>query len=78
MIMTYSAVTIQNVFDAITSILAIVWDTFTSVISTITGNPLLYVPVILGLGVSIILGVVKLVRRMGVKGMGAGRRRRRR
>lgn len=73
-----NAVTISNVFDAVTEILAVIWSTFGNVITTITGNPLLYVPVILGLGTSIILGVVKLVKRMGVKGIGAGRRRRRR
>ena len=75
---TYSAITITDVFDSITSILAIIWTTFNNCVSTITGNPLLYVPVILGLGTSIILGVVSLIRRMGVKGIGAGRRRRRR
>lgn len=73
-----NAVTISNVFDSVTDVLALLWTTFSNVISTITGNPLLYVPVILGLGTSIILGVVKLVKRMGVKGIGAGRRRRRR
>lgn len=75
---TLAAVTISDVFENITAILAMVWSTFGNVVSTITGNPLLYVPVILGLGVSIILGVVKLVKRMGIKGIGSGRRRRRR
>lgn len=73
-----NAITIANVFESVTDILTIIWSTFGNVITTITGNPLLYVPVILGLGASIILGVVKLVKRMGIKGIGSGRKRRRR
>lgn len=73
-----NAITIANVFESVKSVLDMIWTTFGSVITTITGNPLLYVPVILGLGASIILGVVKLVKRMGIKGIGSGRKRRRR
>lgn len=75
---TFSAITISDVFESITSVLGMIWSIFGNCVSTITGNPLLYVPVILGLATSAILGVVGLIRKMGVKGIGGGRRRRRR
>lgn len=73
-----NAITLANIFESVTEVLSMVWTTFGNVISTITGNPLIFAPVLLGLGVSVIMGVIRMVKKMGVKGMGAGRRRRRR
>ena len=50
--------TVAGVFTQLTVILGTIWDVFTSVISTITGNPLLYVPVLLALAVSIVMFVI--------------------
>ena len=51
-------------------------DQFTTTVSTITGNPILYVPVLVGLGGGLILAGVKLVRKLGVRGVGGRRKRR--
>lgn len=51
---------------------------FGTVFSTITGNPVLYLPVLLALVGSAIFYVISLVRRFGVRGAGGGRRKRRR
>lgn len=50
--------------------------TFSQVITTITGNPILFLPVLAALCGSVIFFVIKLVRKLGVRGMGGGRRRR--
>lgn len=70
--------TVAGVFTQLTVILGTIWDVFTSVISTITGNPLLYVPVLLALAVSIVMFVISVIKKLGVRGISAGGRRRRR
>lgn len=61
----------EAIFDYIISL-------FATVFSTITGNPILYLPVLLALVGSAIFYVISLVRKFGVRGAGGGRRRRRR
>lgn len=51
---------------------------FATVFTTITGNPILYLPILLALVGSAIFYVISLVRKFGVRGAGGGRRRRRR
>lgn len=49
---------------------------FSTAFDTITGNPVLYLPVLIGFAATVIFFVIGLIRRFGVKGMGGGRRRR--
>lgn len=72
--------TIANVFSALQDIIAVIWDVFGDCATTIMGNPLLFVPVLLGIGASLIFFAINIVRRLGIKGVSSsgGRRRRRR
>lgn len=69
--------TIADVFSSLTTVFDLLMDQFSTTVSTITGNPLLYVSVLAGLGGGLILAGIKFVRRLGVRGFGSGRRRRR-
>ena len=53
---------------------------FANVINTITGNPLLYVPVLLAILGTLVMFAIGVVRRLGIKGVSSsgGRRRGRR
>lgn len=70
------AITTENVFTALTSVFDLLIEQFTTTVTTITSNPLLFVPVLCGFGGGLILAGVKVVRKLGVKGMGSRRRRR--
>lgn len=72
--------TITDVFTTLTSILPLIWSTFSNVITTITGNPLLFVPVLVSLAGGITLFCVGMVRKFGVRGVSAsgGKKRMRR
>ncbi len=71
--------TIANVFEALQSIIAVIWDVFGDCASTIMNNPLLFVPVLIAIGGSLIFFGIKIFRRLGIKGVASsgGRRRRR-
>lgn len=72
--------TIANVFTAMTTVYETVLTMFGSMVTTITGNPLLYVPVLIGLLGGLVMFAIGVVRRLGVRGISSagGRRRRRR
>lgn len=72
--------TIANVFESLQSIIAVIWDVFADCATTIMGNPLLFVPVLIGIGGSLIFFAIGIVKRLGIKGVASsgGRRRRRR
>lgn len=70
--------TIADVFTQATTVLGTFWNVFNQVVSMITGNPLLYVPILLGLGISIVSVVVVVIKKLGIRGISAGGRRRRR
>lgn len=67
---------LTGVFSALTEVFNLLLDQFSTTVTTITTNPLLYVPVLVGLGGGLILAGVKLVRKLGVRGIGGKRRRR--
>lgn len=69
--------TIAGVFSALTEVFTLLMEQFTTTVTTITSNPLLYVPVLCGLGGGLVLAGVKLVRKLGVRGIGGRKRRRR-
>lgn len=66
------------IFTALTSVYELVLTFFNNVIGTILTNPLLFVPVLISLAGGLMMFAVGIVRRMGLKGVGSGRKRRRR
>ena len=72
--------TITNVFSALQDIIAVIWDVCADCASTIMSNPLLFVPVLIGIGGTLIFFAIGIVKRLGIKGVASsgGRRRRRR
>lgn len=71
--MTPTAVTISDVLGALTSVYEVLVGLFTNVISTITGNLLLFVPVLLALLGSLVFFAIKVIRRLGVRGVSTRR-----
>ena len=71
-----AAITTSDIFSSMTTIFDLLMDQFTTTVSTITSNPLLFVPVLCGFGGGLIMAGVKVVRKLGVRGMGGRRRRR--
>lgn len=71
--------TIPNVFSALQDIIAVVWGVFGDCAKTIMENPLLFVPVLIGIAGSLIFFAIRIVKRLGIKGVSSsgGRRRRR-
>lgn len=67
----------SGLIKAMEAIFDYIIDLFATVFSTITGNPILYLPILLALVGSAIFYVISLVRKFGVRGAGGGRRRRR-
>lgn len=72
--------TISKVFEAMTTVYETVLTMFGNMVTTITGNPLLYVPVLIGLLGGLVMFAIGVVRRLGIRGISSagGRRRRRR
>lgn len=71
-------ITISSVFTSLGEVYTLVLTFFGNVVTTITSNPLLYVPILISLAGGLMMFAVGVIRRMGLKGVGAGRRRRRR
>ena len=71
--MTPTVVTISDVLGALTSVYQVLVGLFTNVISTITGNLLLFVPVLLALLGSLVFFAIKVIRRLGVRGVSTRR-----
>ena len=71
--------TTTDVFAVLTEIMGAIWGVFGDCASTIMSNPLLYVPVLIGIAATVIMFAIGIVRRLGIKGVSsAGSRRRRR
>lgn len=70
---------ISDVFTAMTTVYTTLLTMFGSIVTTITGNPLLYVPVLIALLGGLVMLAIGIVKRLGVRGVSStGRRRRRR
>lgn len=65
------------VLGAMSDVYGVVIGMFSNVITTITGNPLLFVPVLLGILGTLVLFAIGFIRKMGVRGISSsgGRRR---
>ena len=72
---------ISNVLTAMTTVYDLIIGMFANVITTITSNPLIFVPVLIALLGGIVMFAIGVIRRLGVRGIsssGRSRRRRRR
>lgn len=69
--------TITEVFAAMTVVYEAILSMFGSMVTTITGNPLLYVPVIFALLGGLVLFAIRVIRKLGIRGISSGGRRRR-
>ena len=70
--------TVDTVFTGMTSVFTMILSMFSKVVTTITGNPLLYVPVLIALLGGVVMFAIGVIRRLGVRGVSSGGRRRRR
>ncbi len=64
-----------DLISVMTAIFTFLMEQFAQVFSTITSNPVLYLPVLVALFSSIVFFCVRLVRKFGVRGVSGGRRR---
>lgn len=70
---------ISAVLTAMTTVYDLIIGMFSNVINTITGNPLIFVPVLIALLGGIVMFAIGVIRKLGVRGISSsGRRRRRR
>lgn len=70
---------IAGVLGAMTTVYDLIIGMFANVINTITGNPLIFVPVLIALLGGIVMFAIGVIRRLGVRGISSsGKRRRRR
>lgn len=65
--------TVANVLTALGSVYNVLVGLFSNVISTITGNPLLYVPVLIALLGGLVMFAIKVIRKLGVRGVSSRR-----
>lgn len=65
--------TIANVITALQTVYGVLVGLFTNVITTITSNPLLYVPVLIALLGGLVMFAVKVIRKLGVRGVSSRR-----
>lgn len=71
--------TIAGVLGAMTTVYDLIIGMFANVITTITNNPLIFVPVLIALLGGIVMFAIGVIRRLGVRGISSsGKRRRRR
>lgn len=70
---------IANVLSSMTTVYDLIIGMFANVITTITSNPLIFVPVLIALLGGIVMFAIGVIRRLGVRGISSsGRRRSRR
>lgn len=69
--------TVAQVFEVLQQIIAVVWTVFGDCASTIMSNALLFVPVLIGIGATLIFFGITIFKKLGVKGVSAAGRRRR-
>lgn len=69
--------TITDVFAAMTVVYEAILSMFGSMVTTITSNPLLYVPVIFALLGGLVLFAIRVIRKLGIRGISSGGNRRR-
>lgn len=68
----------EEIFGGLSTVFSLLMDQFTATITTITTNNLLFVPILISFAGGLILAGVRICRKLGVRGLGGGKRRRRR
>lgn len=71
--MTESVFTVANVISAMQTVYTLLISLFKNVIDTITSNPLLYVPVLIALLAGLVMFAIKVIRKLGVRGVSSRR-----
>lgn len=66
----------SDVFSQMTVVYQAILSMFGDLVEMITGNPLVYVPVIIGLLGGLIMFALGITRRLGIRGISSGGRRR--
>lgn len=67
---------ISGVLGAMTTVYDLIIGMFTNVITTITNNPLIFVPVLIALLGGIVMFAIGVIRRLGVRGISSSGKRR--
>lgn len=67
---------IANVLSSMTTVYDLIIGMFANVITTITSNPLIFVPVLIALLGGIVMFAIGVIRRLGVRGISSSGRRR--
>ena len=67
---------IANVLGAMTTVYDLIIGMFANVITTITSNPLIFVPVLIALLGGIVMFAIGVIRRLGVRGISSSGKRR--
>ena len=67
---------IAAVLGAMTTVYNLIIGMFSNVITTITNNPLIFVPVLIALLGGIVMFAIGVIRRLGVRGISSSGRRR--
>lgn len=67
---------IAGVLGAMTTVYNLIIGMFANVITTITNNPLIFVPVLIALLGGIVMFAIGVIRRLGVRGISSSGRRR--
>ena len=67
---------IADVLGAMTTVYDLIIGMFANVITTITSNPLIFVPVLIALLGGIVMFAIGVIRRLGVRGISSSGRRR--
>lgn len=68
-----NATSVSDILGALTSVYEVLVGLFTNVITTITSNMLLFVPVLIALLGSLVFFAVKVIRKLGVRGVSSRR-----
>lgn len=67
---------ISGVLGAMTTVYDLIIGMFANVITTITSNPLIFVPVLIALLGGIVMFAIGVIRRLGVRGISSSGKRR--
>lgn len=70
---TSSTFNVAGVLSAMQTVYDVLVGLFQNVITTITSNPLLYVPVLIALLGGLVMFAVKVIRKLGVRGVSSRR-----
>lgn len=68
-----TTITVSDVLTALSSVYTVLVGLFTNVITTLTSNALLFVPILIALLGSLVFFAIKVIRKLGVRGVSSRR-----